>query len=115
MGEPVNQLSRSSIGDVRVDGSGIVAPIKSAAQTFTARDPRVRVTVGISGTGEVNALLGFFFDNVRTIVEYPRVNYVALDYHLRQMDRQRLEFRSVGFAMASAGKNVSDLKETFGK
>ena len=39
-------------GDVRLDGSSTVAPITmAAAEMFMAEHPRVRVTVGISGTG----------------------------------------------------------------
>lgn len=39
-------------GTVRVDGSSTVAPITmAAAEMFGAEHPRVRVTVGISGTG----------------------------------------------------------------
>jgi len=39
-------------GSVRIDGSSTVAPITmAAAEMFMAEHPRVRVTVGISGTG----------------------------------------------------------------
>lgn len=39
-------------GDVRLDGSSTVAPITmAAAEMFMEAQPRVRVTVGISGTG----------------------------------------------------------------
>ncbi len=39
-------------GSVKVDGSSTVAPITmAAAELFQAEQPRVRVTVGISGTG----------------------------------------------------------------
>ncbi len=39
-------------GTVRIDGSSTVAPITmAAAELFMAEHPRVRVTVGISGTG----------------------------------------------------------------
>lgn len=39
-------------GDVRIDGSSTVAPITTAAaELFMAENRRVRVTVGISGTG----------------------------------------------------------------
>ena len=39
-------------GRVKVDGSSTVAPITmAAAELFQAEQPRVRVTVGISGTG----------------------------------------------------------------
>lgn len=39
-------------GDVKIDGSSTVAPITmAAAEMYQAEQPRVRVTVGISGTG----------------------------------------------------------------
>lgn len=44
-GDPLN-------GQVKIDGSSTVAPItKAAAELFRAQQPRVNVTVGISGTG----------------------------------------------------------------
>src|SRR5258708_23224976 len=37
---------------VRVDGSNIVSPvIKAAAQTYTAKNPNVKIDVNVSGTG----------------------------------------------------------------
>jgi phosphate transport system substrate-binding protein len=39
-------------GDVRIDGSSTVFPISEAmAEEFQKKNPRVRITVGISGTG----------------------------------------------------------------
>ena len=39
-------------GNVRIDGSSTVYPISEAvAEEFNAQFPRVRVTIGVSGTG----------------------------------------------------------------
>ena len=46
------ELSSGLIGDVKVDGSSTVFPITEAvAEEFGKVHPRVRVTVGVSGTG----------------------------------------------------------------
>lgn len=48
----VSDLRAELSGTVRVDGSSTVAPITmAAAELFQAANPKVRVTVGISGTG----------------------------------------------------------------
>lgn len=48
----VSTASAQLSGSVKVDGSSTVAPITmAAAELFQAEEPRVRVTVGISGTG----------------------------------------------------------------
>jgi phosphate transport system substrate-binding protein len=50
LGEPAS--AQHLRGKVKVDGSSTVAPITMAtAELFQAEQPRVRVTVGISGTG----------------------------------------------------------------
>ncbi len=50
LGEPAS--AQQLKGRVKVDGSSTVAPIMMAtAELFQAEQPRVRVTVGISGTG----------------------------------------------------------------
>lgn len=64
---------------------------------------------------EVKAFLGYFFENARTIVEHPRVNYVALSDKLYDIARQRLDAGKVGSAMSSAGENTSNLEEVFTK
>ena len=46
------QSSERLSGRVKIDGSSTVAPITmAAAELFRAEQPRVQVTVGISGTG----------------------------------------------------------------
>jgi phosphate transport system substrate-binding protein len=62
---------------------------------------------------EVKAFLGFLFDNARAIVEHPRVNYVALSDGLYGIGLQRLDTGKTGSAMASAGKDVSNLVDVF--
>ncbi len=64
---------------------------------------------------EVKAFLGFFFDNARTIVEHPRVNYVALSDDLYQMARKRLDSAKCGSAMTLAGEDGGTLKDIFNK
>tara|TARA_B110000003_G_scaffold183957_1_gene182951 strand:- start:874 stop:1116 length:243 start_codon:yes stop_codon:yes gene_type:complete len=40
-------------GDIKIDGSSTVYPVTEAvAEEFRAVEPNVRVTVGVSGTGE---------------------------------------------------------------
>lgn len=62
---------------------------------------------------EVKSFLGFFFDNARTIVEHPRVNYVALGDELYRLGLQRLQMGITGSAMAAAGNDTQDLTEVF--
>ncbi len=64
---------------------------------------------------EVKAFLGFFFDNARTIVEHPRVNYVALSDELYGIGRQRLDTGRTGSAMASAGEKSANMADVFTK
>ena len=64
---------------------------------------------------EVKAFLGFFFENARSIVEHPRVNYVALSDELYRIGLQRLDTGKTGSAMASAGKNAANLVDVFSK
>ena len=64
---------------------------------------------------EVKAFLGFFFENARTIVEHPRVNYVALSNALYDLGRQRLDAGKVGSAIAAAGESTASLEEVFSK
>ena len=64
---------------------------------------------------EVKAFLGFFFENARSIVEHPRVNYVALSDKLYSIGLQRLDTGKTGSAMASAGKNTANLVDVFSK
>ncbi len=62
---------------------------------------------------EVRAFLDFFFKNARSIVEHPRVNYVALSDEMYAIGRRRLDTGKVGSAMAAAGENTANLKEVF--
>lgn len=64
---------------------------------------------------EVKAFLHFFFDNARSIVEHPRVNYVALSDDLYRLGRRRLERGTVGSAMSRAGDTASDLGDIFSR
>lgn len=64
---------------------------------------------------EVKSFLGFFFENARTIVEHPRVNYVALSDELYRIGPQRLESGTTGSALAMAGKDTANLVDVFSK
>jgi phosphate transport system substrate-binding protein len=61
---------------------------------------------------EIRAFLDFFFQNARSIVEHPRVNYVALSDELYQTGLQRLRDGITGSAMARAG-GETDLNKLF--
>ncbi len=63
---------------------------------------------------EVRAFLKYFFENARSIVENPRVGYVAISDDLYRMSWQRLESGTTGSAMSEA-KGATDLKDIFGK
>jgi phosphate transport system substrate-binding protein len=63
---------------------------------------------------EVKAFLQFFLDNARTIVEHPRVNYVAMSEELYRIGQHRLDIAKTGSAMAAAGDDTSDLVKVFG-
>ena len=89
LGEPAS--AQQLKGKVKVDGSSTVAPITMAtAELFQAEQPRVRVTVGISGTGggfkkfldERHDLRTDISDASRAIktVEIERAKVVGVEY-----------------------------------
>jgi len=51
----------------------------------------------------VKAFLGYFFDHAASILENPRVNYVALSDAFYRLDRERLDNSTTGSAMAKRG------------
>lgn len=62
---------------------------------------------------EVSAFLGFIFQNAKTIVEHPRVNYVSLDDELYRLVQDRLRSGKTGSAMAAVGGHTNDLAGTY--
>lgn len=63
---------------------------------------------------EVRAFLTFMLDNAKTIVEHPRVNYVALPPELYELARERLEKGRTGSVMAAAAADA-DLLQLYRK
>lgn len=64
---------------------------------------------------EVQAYVHYLLDSGRSIVEHPRVNYVALEDALYGLVKKRFESRTTGSAMAnSKGGAKRDLKSVFG-
>ena len=62
---------------------------------------------------EVKAFLDFVLDNAKSIVEHPRVNYVAFGDELYQLGKKRLGEGKTGSVMASAPAGASDIVELF--
>ncbi len=61
---------------------------------------------------EVKAFVKFIFDNAKSIVEHPRVNYVALSEEFYNLSRQRLASRVTGSVFGegkSSGGSLIDL------
>ena len=51
-GAPADAKGEKLSGDIKIDGSSTVYPITEAvAEEFRAEEPKVRVTIGVSGTG----------------------------------------------------------------
>ncbi|RME39995.1 MAG: PstS family phosphate ABC transporter substrate-binding protein [Planctomycetota bacterium] len=61
---------------------------------------------------QVRAFLAFLLDHARSIVEHPRVGYVALSDELYEIGRRRLREGKTGSAMAKAG-DEHDLVKIF--
>ncbi len=64
---------------------------------------------------EVKAFLQYIFENAKSIVEHPRVNYVALSKELYDMGWDRLTHGKTGSAMAAAGPKGGGLDEVYSK
>lgn len=62
---------------------------------------------------EVKAFLEFYLDNAKSIVEHPRVNYVAFGDELYQLDKKRLSDGKTGSVMAGAAAGAADIVELF--
>ncbi|MEK7756859.1 MAG: hypothetical protein AAB385_06570, partial [Planctomycetota bacterium] len=62
---------------------------------------------------EVKAFLDFVLDNAKSIVEHPRVNYVAFGDELYQLDKKRLGDGKTGSVMAGAPSGAADIVELF--
>ena len=62
---------------------------------------------------EVKSFLDFVLDNARSIVEHPRVNYVAFSAELYQLGKKRLGDGKTGSVMAAAPFGAADIVELF--
>lgn len=62
---------------------------------------------------EVKAFLDFVLDNAKSIVEHPRVNYVAFSDELYQLGKKRLGDVKTGSVMAGAPSGTADIVELF--
>mgnify|MGYP001612721234 CR=1 FL=1 len=62
---------------------------------------------------EVKAFLDFVLDNAKSIVEHPRVNYVAFGDELYQLVKKRLGDGKTGSVMAGAPSGAADIVELF--
>ena len=60
---------------------------------------------------EVKAFLEFYLDNARSIVEHPRVNYVAFSEEVYQLGKKRLSDGKTGSVMAGAAPGATDMAE----
>jgi len=90
------------------NGAGpAVAPsldiIRSGSYTPLSRPLFLYVNTESYKKPAVKAFLSFFFDHAPSILENPRVNYVALSNKFYQMDRERLDNAKTGSAMAQRG------------
>jgi len=98
------------------NGNGPVKPsldvIRSGGYTPLSRPLFLYVNAEAYQLPQVKAFLKYFFDNAKSIVEHPRVNYVALSDDLYEMGWKRLESGSTGSAMAKAG-GKTNLSEIF--
>ena len=62
---------------------------------------------------QVKAFLAYLFDNARSIVEHPRVNYVAFSDELYGMAKDRLAKGKTGSAMAADDKSGASITDIF--
>jgi len=87
--------------------------IRSGAYKPLARPMFLYVNAASYQRPEVKAFLDFLLDNARTVVEHPRVNYVALPDDLYDLARHRLREGKTGSAMAAAGGKTGNLVEVY--
>lgn len=78
--------------------------IRSGSYTPLSRPLFLYVNTDSYQKPAVKAFLSFFFDHAASILENPRVNYVALSDKFYQLDRERLDNAKTGSAMAKRGK-----------
>ncbi|MFQ5461492.1 MAG: PstS family phosphate ABC transporter substrate-binding protein [Phycisphaerae bacterium] len=89
---------------VQNGSAGPVTPsldiIRSGSYTPLSRPLFLYVNTESYKKPEVKAFLTYFFDHAASILENPRVNYVALSEEFYELDRRRLERSRTGSAMA---------------
>lgn len=77
--------------------------IRSGSYTPLSRPLFLYVNTDSYQKPAVKAFLGYFFDHAVSILENPRVNYVALSDKFYRLDRERLDNGKTGSAMARRG------------
>ena len=85
--------------------------IRSGAYKPLSRPLFLYVNAESYKRSEVKAFLGFYLDNARSIVEHPRVNYVAFSEEVYQLGKKRLSDGKTGSVMAGAPPGATDMAE----
>jgi phosphate transport system substrate-binding protein len=85
--------------------------IRSGAYKPLSRPLFLYVNAESYKRAEVKAFLEFYLDNARSIVEHPRVNYVAFSEEVYQLGKKRLSDGKNGSVMAGAPPGATDMAE----
>ncbi len=119
-GQAYFEANKSKLKLLAIDnGNGKpVAPtsvevVRSGAYTPLSRPLFIYINAESIKRPEVRAFAEFLIDQSRTIVEHPRVGYVALNEDVIKLAKQRLKDGKSGSAMHAAPKGSSDLKAVF--
>jgi len=117
------EANKDKLGLVAVDNN-VGKPIKpsldvirSGAYKPLSRPMFIYVNKESFTRPEVKSFVTFLLKNARSIVEHPRVNYVAYSNKLYQMGMSRLEAGKTGSVMAAAqmhGEPTSDMEQLYG-
>jgi len=85
--------------------------IRSGAYKPLSRPLFLYVNAESYKRAEVKAFLEFYLDNARSIVEHPRVNYVAFSEEIYELGKKRLSDGKTGSVMAGAPPGATDMAE----
>jgi len=113
------EANKSKLGLAAVDNNSgrPVVPsletIRSGVYSPLGRPMFLYVNVEALERPAVRGFLEFVFANGRTIVEHPRVNYVALSDEIYEACQRRLRDGVTGSAMATAGPGETDLHKLY--
>ena len=89
--------------------------IRSGKYHPLARPLFLYVNVEAYKRPEVKAFLGYVVANAKTIVEHPRVNYVAFKDEMYELGKKRLADAKTGSAMEGAPAGVTDIVDLYRK